>query len=102
MLIVSFDVWDSNSYVFINSDKPEDDSNKFPIGSFCQKLNEILDYNMFLSKYQMSRIIVNDCSMSSYPENNKNRIDYEMTIEDPLASPDYIFNIVEEYRAIGG
>ena len=51
MLIVSFDVWDSNSYVFINPDKPEEDDNKFPIGGFCQELNEILDYNMFLSKY---------------------------------------------------
>ena len=50
----------------------------------------------------MSRVVVNDRSMSNYPEGNKNRIDYEMTIEDPLASPDYIFNIVEEYRAIGG
>lgn len=102
MLIISFDVWDTSSYIFINSDKPEDDVNKFPIGSFCQKLNEILDYNMFLSKYQMSRVIVNDRSMSNYPEGNKNRIDYEMLIEDPLASPDYIFNIVDEYRAKGG
>ena len=101
MLIVSFEVWGSSSYHFINPDKPDVDDNKFPLGAFCQELNDILDYNMLLSKYQISRVVVNDRS-SNLPLNNKNRWDYEIVVDDPLADPDFIFNIVDEYRAVGG
>lgn len=101
MLIISFDVWGSSSYKFIQSDKPDEDVNKFPLGKFCQELNDILEYNMFISKYQISRVVVNDRN-SELPETNKNYKGYEIIVEDPLANPDYIFNIVNEYRAVGG
>ena len=60
MLVVSFPLRDSNSYRFLQPDEPENENNIFPFGAFCQNLNELLDYNMFISKYQMSRIIVDD------------------------------------------
>lgn len=76
MLCISFNFLESNSYRFLQPDDPEHENNIFPLGALCQTINDVLDYNMFISKYQMSRIIVNDSTMESLQPGNKNRTDY--------------------------
>lgn len=100
MMVIRFDLRDSGSYRFLKPEEPDHENNIFPMGAMCQRLNDVLDYNMFLSRYQISRIVVDDNSMR-LEKGNKNRIDYEIVIADPLERPDYEFNIITECQAAG-